>query len=101
MNGGGLLRRSRKRSPPPQRRPSSSNPAHQERWWSVDDALREHARLVEWFATGDGVRGAYLAYDTHYGGDWPEELTAPEARWALAEEAARATGAALVDCHPI
>ena len=67
----------------------------------MDDALREYARLVEWFGTPDGVRGAYLAYHSSYGGIWPDSYADPAARWALATATATDTAQGLAECHPI
>ena len=62
--------------------------------WSVDDALRVKADLVDWFRGGDGIRAAYLAYSWFYGRMWPAELGDP---WSFAEQTARDTAASLAE----
>jgi hypothetical protein len=61
--------------------------------WSVDDALRIKADLVDWFRGRDGVKAAYLAYTWYYG-SWPGELGDP---WSFAERTASDTAASLVE----
>jgi hypothetical protein len=48
--------------------------SHVERRWSVDDALREYAKLIRWYDSADGVREAYNTYRLHYGGVRPASL---------------------------
>ena len=62
--------------------------------WSVDDALRVKADLVDWFRGRDGVKAAYLAYSWFYGPVWPAELGE---RWSFAEQTAHDTAASLAD----
>jgi hypothetical protein len=67
------------------RRPSQSRRPDGDRTWSVDDALREYARLIRWFDGSDGVRDAYRFYHDFYGGRWPASLADEQARWHHAE----------------
>jgi hypothetical protein len=88
--------RSRKPRPPvPRRRPDA------DRIWSVDDALREDAKLVRWFDSGDGVRGIYRFYYDFYQGQWPASLPDTAARWQHAEMTAANSADALRAADPI
>lgn len=74
------MSRSRKHRPPaPRQRPDADHT------WSVDDALREYAKLIRWFGSGDGVRGVYRFYYDFYQGQWPASLPDEPARWQHAE----------------
>jgi len=72
--------------------------AHQEQWWSADDALAVHARLINWLRTRHGVYAAYQAYRFFYGGQFPDTIGDP---WAFAASTAIEYADTLAACHPI
>jgi hypothetical protein len=79
----------------PRRRPSD------DRTWSVDDALREYAKLIRWFDNGDGVRGVYRFYYDFYQGQWPASLPDTAARWQHTQMTAANSADALRAADPI
>jgi hypothetical protein len=87
-------------SPDRKRQPRARQP-DVERRWSVDDALREYAKLVRWYDSADGIREAYNTYRLHYGDVWPTSLPDEEARKRVAERTARATAASMRAFDPI
>jgi hypothetical protein len=82
-------RKARRRHPAPERR------------WSVDDALREYAKLIRWYDGADGVREAYNTYRLHYGGVWPPSLPNEDARRRVAERTAQATATSMRTFDPV
>jgi hypothetical protein len=69
--------------------------------WTVDDALRQYTAMIRWYGSGDGIRGAYLAYFNHYRGHWPDSLPDESSRWQLAEMSARNTAEAMKTYDPV
>ena len=75
--------------------------SHVERRWSVDDALREYAKLIRWYDSADEVREAYNTYRLHYGGVWPASLADEHARQRVAERTTQATAASMRSFDPV
>ncbi len=87
---------SRNRKRQPRRRHPDAEPR-----WTVDDALREYAKLIRWYDSADGIREAYNTYRLHYGNGWPPSLPDEDARWQVAERTAQVTAAAMRSLDPI
>ncbi|WP_203896961.1 hypothetical protein [Virgisporangium aliadipatigenens] len=69
--------------------------------WSVDDALREYGKLIQWADSLDGTRGLYRFYRDFYKGNWPDSLPDEPARWRHAELTATASADAFRQVDPI
>jgi hypothetical protein len=86
-------------SPSPKHQPRRRHPDAEPRW-SVDDALREYAKLIRWYDSVDGVREAYNTYRLYYGGTWPTSLPNEDARWRMAERTAEVNAASMRSLTP-